>query len=83
MTLRRCGDLLFAGSRDSHRFASWAGAQNNRKSESRQTMEQPWIRSYAVFPRRLSDGAWIWLSAFEWQWRVPNIDAPRAVRRPV
>lgn len=45
--------------------------------------EQPWIRSYAVLPRRLSDGGWIWLAPFEWQWRVPSADAPRAIRAPV
>lgn len=45
--------------------------------------DQPWIRSYALFPRRLSDGGWTWLAPFEWQWRVPSGDAPRAVRKPV
>jgi hypothetical protein len=46
-------------------------------------IEQPWIRSYALLPRRLTHGGWIWLAAYEWQWRVPPGDAPRAVRRPV
>jgi hypothetical protein len=45
--------------------------------------EQPWIRSFALLPRRLTHGGWVWLAPFEWQWRVPPGDAPRAVRRPV
>jgi hypothetical protein len=41
-----------------------------------------WIRSYALTPRRLTDGGWVWLSPYEWRWQRPTSDSPSAVNPP-
>ncbi len=44
--------------------------------------EPPWIRSYALTPKRLSDGGWVWLQPYEWRWERPNASLPSAVNPP-
>lgn len=44
--------------------------------------EQPWIRSYALAPRRLDDGHWVWLGAYEWRWQRPQVGLPDALNPP-
>jgi hypothetical protein len=41
--------------------------------------EPPWIRSYALTPKRLSDGGWVWLAPYEWRWERPQAHLPSAV----
>ena len=43
------------------------------------TVEQPWIRSFAVLPRRLTAGGFVWLRPYEWRWRRLSNGAPSAV----
>ncbi len=44
--------------------------------------ETPWIRSYALAPRRLSEGGWVWLRPYEWRWQRPESSLPAAVNPP-
>jgi len=44
--------------------------------------EPPWIRSYALTPKRLSDGGWVWLKPYEWRWERPAAHLPSAVNPP-
>ena len=44
--------------------------------------EPPWIRSYALTPKRLSDGGWVWLKSYEWRWERPPASLPSAVNPP-
>lgn len=44
--------------------------------------EQAWIRSYALAPRRLSDGRWLWLRPYEWRWQRPSSPLPNALNPP-
>ena len=44
--------------------------------------EPPWIRSYALTPKRLSDGGWVWLKPYEWRWERPAMHLPSAVNPP-
>ena len=47
------------------------------------TVEQPWIRSFALLPRRLTEGGGIvWLRPYEWRWRRLSTGAPSAVTPP-
>ena len=41
-----------------------------------------WIRSYALAPRRLSEGGWVWLRPYEWRWQRPSADSPSAINPP-
>ena len=45
-------------------------------------IEQPWIRSYALTPKRLSEGGWVWLQPYEWRWERPPAHLPSAVNPP-
>ena len=45
-------------------------------------IEPPWIRSYALTPRRLSEGGWVWLRPYEWRWERPPAHLPSAVNPP-
>ena len=45
-------------------------------------IDQPWIRSYALAPRRLSEGGWVWLGAYEWRWERPKAGLPNAINPP-
>jgi hypothetical protein len=47
-----------------------------------ETSEPPWIRSYALTPRRLSDGGWVWFGPYEWRWERPAAHLPNAVNPP-
>jgi hypothetical protein len=47
-----------------------------------EAIDQPWIRSYALAPRRLSQGGWVWLRAYEWRWERPNTGLPNAINPP-
>jgi hypothetical protein len=44
-----------------------------------QISEPPWIRSYALTPKRLTEGGWVWLRAYEWRWERPAAHLPNAV----
>jgi hypothetical protein len=44
-----------------------------------QPPDQPWIRSFALRPMRMSNGAWVWLKPYEWRWGQPSRQAPSAV----
>jgi hypothetical protein len=44
--------------------------------------EPPWIRSYALTPKRLSEGGWVWLQPYEWRWERPAAHLPSAVNPP-
>jgi len=44
--------------------------------------EPPWIRSYALTPKRLSEGGWVWLRPYEWRWERPPAHLPNAVNPP-
>jgi len=44
--------------------------------------QQLWIRGYALRPRQMSDGDWIWLRPYEWRWTRAVGPAPLAVQRP-
>jgi hypothetical protein len=44
--------------------------------------EPPWIRSYALTPKRLTEGGWVWLQAYEWRWERPAAHLPSAVNPP-
>ena len=46
------------------------------------TPEPRWIRSFAVLPRRMTDGGLVWLQAYEWRWRRVMTGAPSAVTPP-
>jgi hypothetical protein len=46
------------------------------------TREPRWIRSYALLPRRLTDGSLVWLQPYEWRWRRLMTGAPSAVTPP-
>jgi acyl-homoserine lactone acylase PvdQ len=45
-------------------------------------IDQPWIRAYALTPRRLSEGGWVWLSSYEWRWQRPDSNLPSALNPP-
>lgn len=45
--------------------------------------EPPWIRSYALTPRKLSEGGWVWLRPYEWRWERPAAHLPTAVNPPI
>ncbi|MCR5880929.1 hypothetical protein [Phenylobacterium sp. J367] len=45
-------------------------------------IEAPWIRSFALAPRRMSAGGWVWLSPYEWRWQRPDTGLPAAVNPP-
>jgi hypothetical protein len=47
-----------------------------------ESIEQLWIRSYALAPRRLSDGGWVWLRPYEWRWQRASGEGPQAVNPP-
>lgn len=42
-----------------------------------------WISGYALRPRRLSGGQWIWLQPYEWRWSRPRTAGPLAIRRSI
>jgi hypothetical protein len=44
--------------------------------------EAPWIRGYALAPRRLSEGGWVWLRPYEWRWQRPDSALPSALNPP-
>jgi hypothetical protein len=44
--------------------------------------ESQWIRSFALAPRRLSEGGWVWLRPYEWRWQRPTSVLPNAVNPP-
>jgi hypothetical protein len=44
--------------------------------------EPQWIRSFALAPRRLSEGGWVWFRPYEWRWQRPNGPLPSAVNPP-
>ncbi|MGA0605012.1 hypothetical protein ACO2Q0_03345 [Phenylobacterium sp. VNQ135] len=48
----------------------------------RETSNPMWIRSYALTPKRLSEGGWVWLKPYEWRWQRPRADTPNAVNPP-
>src|SRR5687768_9846436 len=43
------------------------------------TPEPRWIRSFALLPRRMTDGVVVWLQPYEWRWRRVMSGAPSAV----
>jgi hypothetical protein len=45
-------------------------------------IEAPWIRAFALAPRRLSEGGWVWLSPYEWRWQRPASHLPAALNPP-
>ena len=45
-------------------------------------IDQPWIRSYALTPKRLSEGGWVWLQNYEWRWERPDAFLPAALNPP-
>jgi len=53
-----------------------------RKTKVSDLSEPPWIRSYALTPRRLSEGGWVWLKPYEWRWERPHAHLPSAVNPP-
>ena len=53
-----------------------------RRATGMTTVEQPWIRSFALLPRRLTDGGVVWLRPYEWRWRRILNGAPSAVTPP-
>ncbi|WP_041373502.1 hypothetical protein [Phenylobacterium zucineum] len=48
----------------------------------RETTDPLWIRSYALTPRRLTEGGWVWLTPYEWRWQRPRGDGPAAIHAP-
>ncbi len=44
--------------------------------------DQPWISGFALCPRHLNDGDWVWLRPFEWRWERAAIAAPLSLRKP-
>src|SRR5437763_11027008 len=50
-----------------------------RVTTVREMSEPPWIRSYALTPKRLSEGGWVWLKPYEWRWGRPAARLPSAV----
>jgi hypothetical protein len=44
--------------------------------------QQPWIRGFALLPRRMSDGGIVWFRTYEWRWRRILNGAPSAVTPP-
>ena len=48
----------------------------------RENTDPLWIRGYALTPRRLSDGGWVWLKPYEWRWQRPRGEGPAAVNPP-
>lgn len=48
----------------------------------REISDPLWIRGYALAPRRLSDGGWVWLRPYEWRWQRPSSGGPAAVNPP-
>jgi hypothetical protein len=54
----------------------------SRVVKSGENAEAKWIRSYALAPRRLSDGHWVWLRPYEWRWHRAPSPLPRAVNPP-
>ena len=44
--------------------------------------ETPWIRAYALRPRHLTHGGWVWLRPYEWRWGRPAATTPLALRLP-
>ncbi|RAK52485.1 hypothetical protein [Phenylobacterium deserti] len=44
--------------------------------------ETPWIRGFAITPRRLSEGGWVWLTSYEWRWQRPDSSLPAALNPP-
>ncbi len=47
-----------------------------------EAIDQPWIRGYALTPRRLSEGGWVWFGSYEWRWQRPTSFLPSAVNPP-
>ena len=43
---------------------------------------QYWIKSFALRPRFLSSGGWVWLRPYEWRWARPSGSAPMALLMP-
>jgi hypothetical protein len=54
----------------------------SRVSRVSDVSEAQWIRSFALAPRRLSDGAWVWLRPYEWRWQRPEGILPDAINPP-
>lgn len=54
----------------------------SRATKVSELNELPWIRSYALAPRRLSEGGWVWFGAYEWRWQRPPTGLPAAVNPP-
>jgi hypothetical protein len=48
----------------------------------REISDPLWIRAYALAPRRLSDGGWVWLRPYEWRWQRTSSEGPQAVNPP-
>lgn len=44
--------------------------------------EANWIRGFALAPRRLSEGGWVWLRPYEWRWQRPQSHLPNAINPP-
>ena len=54
----------------------------SRATKVSELNELPWIRSYALAPRRMSEGGWVWFGAYEWRWQRPPTGLPAAVNPP-
>jgi hypothetical protein len=54
----------------------------SRQVRVKSVENQAWIRSYALAPRRLSDGGWLWLRPYEWRWQRPSSNLPAALNPP-
>lgn len=44
--------------------------------------EPSWISSYALAPRRLSEGGWVWFGRYEWRWERPSSVLPNSLNPP-
>jgi len=58
------------------------GRVSSRVRTLSEVSDAPWIRSYALTPRKLSDGGWVWLRPYEWRWQRPSAHLPAAVNPP-
>lgn len=58
------------------------GRVSSRTTNLSELSDAPWIRSYALAPRKLSEGGWVWLSAYEWRWQRPSSFLPSAINPP-
>lgn len=54
----------------------------SRDSKVSDVSEAQWIRGFALAPRRLSDGGWVWLRPYEWRWQRPDSALPNAINPP-